>query len=355
MPQLAQATPLEPQLVSAGERQLVPEQHPFGHEVASHTQLPATHRWPAPQDAPAPHAHIPASVHLSAVRWSQATHTIPAEPHRASSGVTQTPASQQPLGHDAASHPQCPPVHFWPAAHATPEPHAQAPAAEHPSARSLSHPTQAAAPRPQAARVGTLQVAPEQQPSGQVAAVQLLHLPAVQPSVAGQTSHALPPAPHELVVSPDKQAPPEQHPLGQEVPSHTQELPMHRWPRAQVAPVPQRQIPVAEQLSARLSHTAQVEPPLPQVSRERTAHTVPSQQPPGHELASQIHWAPAQRCPPAQEGPLPQRHRPPGPQRSARTGSQVKQVTPLMPQLVGPGALHTSPAQHPAGHDSASH
>jgi hypothetical protein len=57
--------------------------------------------------------------------------------------------------------------------------------------------------------------------------------------------------PHEGPVSPGRQTPPEQHPFGHEVPSHTQVLPMQRCPGAQATSAPHRHTPAAEQLSAR--------------------------------------------------------------------------------------------------------
>ncbi|MEP6652412.1 MAG: hypothetical protein ABJA82_03585 [Myxococcales bacterium] len=357
IPQARQAPPAAPQLVSEAARQVVPEQHPPGHEVASHTQLPARQRCPVPQADPAPHAHMPASVQRSVNRGSQATQAAPAAPHLVAEGATQTPkVSQQPLGQEAASQLQCPPRHFNPVVQAGPVPHEHPPDTEHPSAFSMSQPTQAAPARPQAVGEGTLQVGPEQHPLGQVTPLQPLHRPFVHTSAVGQASHVLPPAPHELAVSPGRQAPPEQHPFGHDVPSHTQVLPIHRWPSAQVFPVPQRQFPLAEQLSARLSHTAQVDPASPQVSSDRTAHTAPSQQPLGQEVASQMHCPPAQRWPPAHGGAPPHRHSPPNPQRSARVVSQGMHAVPFIPQFVREGrALQASPLQQPVAQESASH
>lgn len=40
-------------------RQLLPEQHPEGHELESHTQFPPEHRWPAPHGEPLPHRQLP--------------------------------------------------------------------------------------------------------------------------------------------------------------------------------------------------------------------------------------------------------------------------------------------------------
>mgnify|MGYP007129742789 CR=1 FL=1 len=95
-----------------------------------------------------------------------------------------------------------------------------------------------------------MQVAPEQQPSGQVPAVQPLHVPAVQLWPPGHGWQAPPPVPHELAVSPVRQAPFEQQPFGHEVPSQTQVLPMQRCPGAQAASAPVTALSMAERISS---------------------------------------------------------------------------------------------------------
>jgi hypothetical protein len=189
---------------------------------------------------------------------------------------------------------------------AAPLPQAQTPVGEQPSALVTSQPVQVAPPTPHVATEGALQVAPEQHPPGQLALVQPLQRPESQVCPAGHISQRLPPAPHDAGVSPGEQAPLEQQPSGQEVPSQTQVLPMQRWPAAQAGAVPHRQSPNDEQLSARVSHTAQVEPPVPQVASDRVVQVAPTQQPLGQDVESQVHNPEAHRCPPAQEGPAPQ-------------------------------------------------
>ena len=68
IPQSRQIPPPAPQLGGPGARQTFPSQHPFGQEVWSQTQLPATQCWRAAQAGPAPHPHAPAAVQLSAAR-----------------------------------------------------------------------------------------------------------------------------------------------------------------------------------------------------------------------------------------------------------------------------------------------
>ncbi len=356
IPHVAQAAPVEPQLVRESVRQLEPAQHPCPHDMPSQMQLPPTQCCPGAQAVPAPQAQAPASVQASAVMASHTAQAAPPEPHRASDRDTHEAPSQQPLGQEAASQAHRPALHFWPAPQAGPVPQAHPPAAEQPSDLVVSQPTQTAPPWPQVDTEGGLQVAPEQHPVGQVALLQPLHRPAVQVWVLGHVSHAPPPPPQELTLSPPRQTPPEQQPSGQEVPSQPQVLPMHLCPRAQAEPRPHRQVPAAEQLSARMSHATQVEPASPQLSNDRVAQVAPWQHPLGQEVASQMHWPPAQRWPPAHTKPSPHRQTPSRPQRSALFRSQVIHAAPLIPQVVREGtALQTSPEQQPMGQEDTSH
>jgi len=84
--------------------QVLPEQHPLGHDVPSHTQAPATQRCPAPQGAPLPHWQVPVAEQLSVVAGSHATHAAPPTPQVARARALQAPAAQQPPGHEVASH-----------------------------------------------------------------------------------------------------------------------------------------------------------------------------------------------------------------------------------------------------------
>jgi hypothetical protein len=276
IPQLVHAPPFAPQLPTACALQVVPEQHPVGHDVPSHTQLPCAQRWPAPQAGPAPQPQLPVAEQLSAVMTLHATHARPADPQLVSDGgVTQVVPLQQPLGHDVPSQTQAPATQRWPVPHIGPPPHEQLPPLVQRSALLASQPTQVVAPMPQVVSEGWLQVAPEQHPLGQLVALQPLHRPAVQVCPAGQRSQTLPPAPQDVTLLPVRQAPPEQHPVGQDVPSQTQVLPMQRWPASHAGLIPQRQAPIEEQLSARVSHMAQVDPASPQVGKDRAAQVVP--------------------------------------------------------------------------------
>ena len=125
--QRAQAAPDGAQAVSERARQVDPAQQPLGHEVASQTQLPPRHRWPAPQAGPAPQAHEPAAVQLSAVDGLQVVQAPPPVPQRASVAETQVVPSQQPLGHEVGSQTQAPATQRRPAPHTGPLPQAQLP------------------------------------------------------------------------------------------------------------------------------------------------------------------------------------------------------------------------------------
>lgn len=263
--------------------------------------------------------------------------------------------SQQPPGQDVASHTQAPAWHIWPAPQAGELPQVQAPRREQPSARTASQPPHRSPPVPQVPGLGALQVAPEQHPFGQVALVQPLHRPPVQVSPVGQVSQALPPVPHDVVASPERQAPPEQHPFGHEVLSHTQVLPRQRWPRGHAAPIPQRQAPVEEQLSERASQAAQVAPADPQVATDRVVQVAPSQHPPGHDVSSQVQIPPAQTCPGAHAGPAPHTQAPATEHALVVFGSHVVHTPPAVPHAARLCAMHTWPAQHPAGQLDASH
>ena len=99
----------------------------------------------------------------------------------------------------------------------------------------------------------------------------------------------------------------------------------------------------------------QASPPAPQAPSVSPAWQVsPAQQPFGQLVPSQIQAPPLHRCPLAQGAPIPQAQLPASEQLSARTGSQVRQATPAVPQASRAGVLHTPAAQQPLAHDAAS-
>jgi hypothetical protein len=98
-PQPTHAAPPVPQLaVVAGETHVVPLQQPAGHDVALHSHAPETHCTPLAQAAPAPQAHVPSDVHVSAV-IPQLVHVPPCSPHcDGVDGSTQALPEQHPAG-----------------------------------------------------------------------------------------------------------------------------------------------------------------------------------------------------------------------------------------------------------------
>lgn len=104
-------------------------------------------------------------------------------PQVVSEDVSQLPeASQHPFGHESRLElqTQTPPVQTCPAAHGELAPQRQVPVLEQWSVLVGSHPVQATPPTPQFARAGLSQLAPEQHPSGQFAAVQPVQTPPTQ-------------------------------------------------------------------------------------------------------------------------------------------------------------------------------
>jgi hypothetical protein len=215
--QATQVEPLVPQVPRLRVRQVAPSQHPSAQDAASQTQRPATHAWPAPQDACPPQVHAPA-VHPSAVRASHTLQVPPTVPHADIDRVLQVVPLQQPPGHDVASQAQAPETH------SCPEPHAE----------------QAAPPVPQVVDDDWWQVVPEQHPSGHM---QPLHTPALQTSLFGQAWHAWPAAPQLMLSVPGSQVAPLQHPVGQDWESHTHLPASQRCPSAHAGPDPQPHVP----------------------------------------------------------------------------------------------------------------
>ena len=201
--QAVQLAPPVPQV--AGERalQVEPWQQPSGQEVASQVQAPPTQRWPGPQALPAPQLHAPAAEQASARLGSQAVHSSPPTPQEPREGASQAIPEQQPA-QDAASQRHAPPEQRWPAAQTGPAPHPHAPA-EQASARAASQATQPLPAVPQAARLGGVQVAPEQQPEAQLAGVQPLQMPPLH-TPGAQDWQAAPPLPQAVLEAPVWQA-----------------------------------------------------------------------------------------------------------------------------------------------------
>jgi len=79
-------------------------------------------------------------------------------------------------------------------------------------------------------------------------------------------------------------------------------------------------------------------PPVPQLLSDGALQIVPAQQPPEHDVASQMHDPFWQRCPLVQTGPPPHSQAPSTEQASASVGLQATQTTPPLPQLCSAGA-----------------
>jgi hypothetical protein len=115
-------------------RQLLLEQQPLVQELELQTQLPLTHCWPLAQ-GPLLLPHLqPVALQLSAVKVLHAWQPAPLEPQLFGKLVVtqlfdwQQPAQALPL------HWHTPPTHCWPGEQGSPDPQAQAPAAEQLSA-----------------------------------------------------------------------------------------------------------------------------------------------------------------------------------------------------------------------------
>ncbi len=181
-----------------------PTQHPE-HELESQTQAPMLQCCPEPHCAFVPQRHTPAEQ-LSAVGGVaevQSTHEAALVPQVVGEGVLQLPeASQQPFWHELELQTQTLPEHICPAAQTAPIPQRQAPVLEQLSALVVSHPVHATPPTPQLVSAGASQLAPEQHPPGQFAAVQPVQTPPTQFWLLGHCSHDEPLAPHSMVVLP---------------------------------------------------------------------------------------------------------------------------------------------------------
>lgn len=331
-------------------RHAVPAQHPAAHEVASQTHAPRRQRCPTAQAPPPPQLHSPLGVHRSASVTSHAVQIRPAAAQVAVVSGRHVSPSQQPVGHEVASHVQAPPAQCWPGAHTAPAPHAQ-PAPAHPSARTGSHAKHAAPPIPQLPTLGTLQLAPEQQPPGQPAA-HPVQTPAAQLPVP-QGSHAPPPLPHIASASPARHVVPSQQPA-HEVASQMQAPPAQCCPGAHAAPAPHRQRPAAHPSAVVGSHAAQLPPAGPQLANEIGEHVSPSQHPDAQDAGSQTQRPDAQRCPGRHAGPVPQPHVPVPEHASASVGSHAMQLAPPDPHVPSARSRQLAPSQHPAVHDDAS-
>ena len=164
-PQLSQSAPPAPHCV-----ELVPGSHVLplqqpSHDAPSHTQTPASQRWPIAHCAPAPHRHVP-PLHESDRSRSQVAHIPPGDPHAASEITRHTLPLQQPVGQEVESHTQLPPRQRCPGPHAGLAPHWHVPLAEQPFAMLEEHSTQVEPATPHVSAVRTRHSLPSQHPAG---------------------------------------------------------------------------------------------------------------------------------------------------------------------------------------------
>lgn len=118
--------------------------------------------------------------------------------------------------------------------------------------------------------------------------------------------------------------------------------------------MPQVQAPAVHAEVEKESHTSHVPPPLPHALNEVPGWQVlvlPSQQPVGQLVESQMHWLPLQRWPGAHAGPLPQPQPPSVPHALVRgLVEQLAHMPPPAPHaVVVVGLTHVVPEQHPPG------
>lgn len=111
-PHALHVAPSVPHVAVVGASQMAPAQHPVLHDVASQTHLSLTQCWPVAHAGPVPHVQAPAVQALAFV-GSQVVQAAPFVPHVAvdAAGEMQVVPSQQPVGHEAASHTHDPAEH----------------------------------------------------------------------------------------------------------------------------------------------------------------------------------------------------------------------------------------------------
>jgi hypothetical protein len=200
-------------------------------------------------------------------------------------------------------------------------------------------------------------------PVAQAAAPLQVQTPAVQLSPRSpQSTHAAPPTPHAPTAF-GVHTPPEQQPLGQVValqppepasvpqdpPSHRHSPPTQVAGAAQAGLPPHAQAPVAVHRSATAALQAlQAPPSMPQLATPGALQVDPLQQPVAHERALQTQVPPTHCWPKAHEGPVPQAQAPLR-QALARSESHARQTAPPVPQVVTDGVWHVEPLQQPLG------
>lgn len=329
-----------------------PVQQPVGQLVTSHTQLPATQRWPAAHAAPAPQRQAPLAQPSAPA--PQSTHAPPLLPHFAGLVLVMHCApSQQPLVQLVASHTQALPTHRLPTPQAAAPPQVHAPLVQ-PSARVASQVAHTAPAVPQADAVGVAVHVPlRQQPVAQVITLQLVHC---WPTQLAHCWQATPPVPHAAAAVPATHAPAaSQQPVGQLVASHTHAPLSQRWPLPHAGLVPQRHSPPTQVLACVASHDAQLWPAAPQVLAVHGVQTWPGPQQPAAQLFSvHTHWPPTHAWPAAHGPPWAPHTQPPAVQRSVLSVWQSAHTAPPVPHRAVVGARQVPLKQQPVGQVVAS-
>lgn len=273
------------------------EQQPSAHDVASQTHVPPMHSVPGPQGAAPPQVH--ASFAHPSPTLVQTRHVSPLVPHAGGVLPASQLAPEQHPEHCVGSQVHEPLWHFCPAPHGSPPPHVQLPVALQPSLL-VPQSTHVEPPTPQVDGPGVSQAVPpaaqqpEHEPVVQAHApceqtspvphdglAPHSHTPAAQRFAAcgSHVVHAPPPVP-QLTVDGNRHLLFEQHPVGHDVPSHTQLPSTHSWPRTHIPCPPQVHVP-ASQPSARVgSHDEQAVPPVPHAETVGVVHVAPTQHPP---------------------------------------------------------------------------
>lgn len=225
-------------------------QQPDGHEVASQTHAPPTHRRPAAHATSVlPHTHAPEEQVSEAP--VQAMHAAPPVPHADVALAVQTLPAQQPVGQVIWSHTQAPALQRWPGPHAGLAPQTHEPPMSQALALVGSHEEQAAPLVPQVVRLACWHASTASQQPAQFLELQVppTHEPFVQVCAA-----------------------------------------------LQAGPGPQRQAPAAVQLSAfPAAHAVHAVPGAEQLISESVVQALPTQQPAAQDVASQRQVAPTQR------------------------------------------------------------
>lgn len=202
-------------------------------------------------------------------------------------------------------------------------------------------------------------------------------------------------------LTPGKQVAPEQHPFAHDVAVHWQVPPTHTEPGAHAAPAPHEQVPFVQPSASVELHDVHALPDSPQLASEGASHVLPLQhpvvqdcahpshtllvhevpaahaahalppkphaalelpgwqvlfwqQPPGQLVPLHTHWPATHASPAPHAGPVPHPHAP-FVHESAVVALQRLHAPPPVPHVPSDCALHALPAQHPFGHEVASH